>query len=514
MSNQKTIAKNTLFLYFRMMLVMFVSLYTSRVILQVLGVNDFGLYQTVGGVVALLSFVNNALAAGSSRYLTFALGKNDVGELKKTFSSVLIVHFVLALLIILVAETVGLWIVYNKLNIPADRFDAAVFAYHLSILSVFFAITQVPYNASIISHEKMSVFAYISILEVVLKLLIVYGLQLGSFDKLKLYAALLCAVQVGIACSYRVICVRNFMECRSMFAFDKSIAKKVLDYTSWNILTNTASALVLHGATILTNVFFNSGVVAARAVANQVNSAANQFIGNFRQASNPQIIKRFAANDFEGSKRLLVTSTKISYYMMLALCLPIFFSAEILLKLWLGIVPEYTVYFLRLSIVTSLFTVFGSSLFVPLSAKGRLKENAISIAIGHVILICSVYVLFLQGFPPTALAWALFFEEFLLCVVVKPYVVVKVVGYKWTDMWNIFCPCMKVTAIAVPIPLILFLFLHKENVNEFLMFFTVIVVSVVCVGISVWVAGLDANTKDFCYSIIKKFNLKRTSPNA
>lgn len=498
------IAKNTLFLYFRMMLIMFVSLYTSRVILQTLGIEDFGLYQAVGGVVALLSFVNSALAAGSSRFLTFALGQNELNNLKKTFSSILIVHILLALAIVLIAETFGLWFVHNKLNIPLARMDATIFAFHFTVISVFFTITQVPYNASIISHEKMAAFAYISIIEVLLKLAVAYGLLIGSFDKLKLYAVLLCVVQVGIAFFYRIYCLKNFAECRCMFVFDKNLVKNVMKFVSWNLLTNTASALVLHGATILTNMFFNPGVVTARAVANQVNSAATQFIGNFRQASSPQIIKRFAAGDFDGSKHLLIGSTKISFYMMLVLCLPILFTADTLLKLWLGVVPEYSVTFLRFAIVTSLFIVFGSSFFIPLSANGRLKDNAISIAIAHTILIVVVYLLFKSGHSPIVLAWALFVEEFFLCMVIKPYLLVKIVGYKWSDLWMIFVPCIRVSLIAVPIPLAVFVYLQTNAFNEYVRFAIMVPLSVFSVGLSVWFAGMTPEMKNFVKQIVGK----------
>ena len=505
------IAKNTLFLYFRMMLIMFVSLYTSRVILQTLGVDDFGLYQTVGGVVALLSFLNSALAAGSSRFLTFALGQNEPNNLKKTFSSVLIVHILLALAIILVAEFFGLWFVCNKLNVPPFRMDATVFAFHFTVVSIFFTITQVPYNASIISHEKMSAFAYISILEVLLRLAVAYGLLIGSFDKLKMYAVLLCIVQIGIACSYRIYCLKKFPECRCMLVFDKTIVKNVVGFVSWNILTNTASALVLHGATVLTNMFYNPGVVTARAVANQVNSAATQFIENFRQASSPQIIKRFAARDYDGSKHLLIESTKISFYMMLVLCLPIIFTSDTLLKLWLGILPEYSVSFLRLAIVTSLFIVFGRSFFIPLSANGRLKDNAISIAISHVILLAVVFFLFRTGLSPIVLAWALLVEEFFLCLVIKPYLLVKIVGYKWSDLWMVFTPCIKVTLIAVPIPLAAFVFLQTNAFNEYARFAIMVPLSVLSVCIAVWFVGLTTEMKGFVKQIVQKMINKNTA---
>ena len=345
-SKNKTIAKNTLFLYFRMMFSMLVSLYTSRVVLQALGIEDYGIYQTVGGVVGMLSFLNGALSTGSSRFLTYEMGTGNWTKLQRTFSSVLTVHILLAILIVLIAETGGLWFVCNKLVIPTERIDAAIFAYHFSILAAVFSITQVPYSACIISHERMGIYAYMSIIEVSLKLIIVYMLAIGNLDKLKLYALLYCFINISVALFYRFYCIRKFSETHYKLIWDKVIIKNVLCYSGWNLFANTAIALVNQGATILVNMFFAPSVVAARAISNQVNMAAYHFITNFRTAANPQIVKRYAAGDFEGSKSLLLSSTVYSYYLMLLLTLPICLVAEPLLHFWLGTVPDYTVQFL------------------------------------------------------------------------------------------------------------------------------------------------------------------------
>lgn len=252
-STNKTIAKNTLFLYFRMMFTMAVALFTSRVVLQKLGVEDYGIYQTVGGVVSLLSFINGALSTGSSRFLTFELGAGNFDKLKRTFSTTLTVHIGLALFIVLVAETVGLWFVYNKLVIPADRLDAAVYAYHLSILASFFSITQVPYGAIIISHEKMNIYAYMSIIDVSAKLSIVYFLSIGTWDKLIIYSTLYCVIQIGMAIFYRIYCIRQFPESRYKFIIDKDILKHILGYTGWNLFANTAISLITQGTIVLIN---------------------------------------------------------------------------------------------------------------------------------------------------------------------------------------------------------------------------------------------------------------------
>lgn len=502
--NKETIAKNTVFLYFRMILVMLVSLYTSRIILHVLGIDDYGIYQTVGGVVALLSFINTALSAGSSRFLTFELGRNDSGKLRKTFSSVLIVHTVLALFVVLVAETIGLWFVYNKLIVPPDRFGAAVFAFHFSVVAIFFTITQVPYNASIISHEKMSVYAYLSILEVCLNLAIVYLLQIAEWDKLKVYAVLLCIVHIGITLSYRLYCRCKFSECCATLSFDKSIVKKVLNYSSWNLLTNTASAAVVHGTTVLTNMFFNPSVVAARAIANQLNGAASQLVYNFRNAVNPQIVKRLANDDLNGSKHLLLISTKISFFLMLLLCIPVCLVADTLLYLWLGVVPEHSVVFLRLALVTTLFQTLSQSFYTALYAKGQIRENAICTSIIGFVSIGIIFILFTCGFSPVSLAWCMLVEEAFLAIVVKSYLVVKIADYKWMDVWDVYWSCFKVLFVSIPIPIMVCFLLDCYSINVYVCFFVKFFSAIFFVSVAVWFWGLDLEVKDFVKQFLKK----------
>lgn len=503
-STNKTIAKNTIFLYFRMMFTMIVSLFTSRVILQVLGVEDFGIYQTVGGVVGMLQFLNAALGTGSSRFLTFEMGTGNYEKLKRTFSSVLTAHLLLAFIIFVVAETAGLWFVYNKLVIPAERMEAAVFAYHLSILAAVFQITQVPYNACIISHEKMSIYAYVSIAETTLKLAIVYALYIGGWDKLMLYSTLYCIVNIGIVLFYRIYCTKRYEEAHYKPMWDKEIMKGVLGYSGWNLFANTSIALNNQGAIILINMFFSPSVVAARAIANQVNMAAHQFISNFRTAANPQIVKRYASGDFEGSKSLLLGSTKFSFYLMLILALPICLVAEPLLQIWLGQVPEYSVVFLQLAIVTSLFQVFDTSFYTALYAKGRIRENAlISPTLGFLVF-PTTYVLFKLGCSPISLAIVLLILYAILGMIVKPMLIIKIVGYSWTDILSVFKPCFIVCVASCIIPLIVYV--YKDNIfdNMIVEFLVLTVISVVSVAISVWIFGLDQRMRDMVHGVINR----------
>lgn len=499
-SSNKTIAKNTLFLYFRMIFTMVISLYTSRIILHKLGVENYGIYQSVGGIVGFLSFINGALSTGSSRFLTYELGTGNFERLKKVFSTTLSIHVLISFLVVIIAETVGIWFLYNKLIIPPERMDAAVYAFHISILTAVFTLTQVPYNASIIAHEKMSVFAYMSILEVLSKLSIVYLLSIGGYDKLKLYSTLLFIVQVGLMCVYRFYCIRHFKETVYHFIFDKGIFKEIAGFSGWSLFANASIALNSQGILILLNMFFNPAVVAARAISIQVNMAANQFVSNFRTAANPQIVKKLAAGDFLGSKKLLLASTKYSYFMMLIICLPVCLFAYPLLKLWLGIVPDYTVIFLQLIVVQSLFQVFDTSFYTALYAKGRLKENALLSPTLGLIMFPIIYILFRNGYSPVALSWASLVTYAVLGLIIKPILIVKIAGYQWRDILSVFKPCLLVTIIALPIPVIL---CYKIDITNMWNFMFVGFTTVTIILISIYLAGIDTSTKQRLWTYLK-----------
>lgn len=500
-TNNKTIAKNTLFLYFRMMFTMVISLFTSRIILQKLGVDDYGIYQAVGGIVGFLSFINAALSTGSSRYLTYALGEGNTEKLKKTFSTTLNIHILIAILIALVAETIGLWFLYNKMVIAPDRLSAAVYTYHLSILTAVFTLTQVPYNATIIAHEKMSIYAYMSIFDVSAKLLICYLLTIGGFDRLMIYATLLLSVQVSIMCIYRFYCARHFEEAHFSFSFDKKIFKEIAGFSGWSMFASTSIALNSQGVLILLNMFFAPAVVAARAISLQVNMAANQFVSNFRQAAIPQIVKKYAAGDYEGSKHLLLESTKYSYYMMYLITLPVCLLAYPLLKLWLGVVPDYAVPFLQLVIVQSLFQVFDTSFYTALYAKGRLRENALTAPAIAFMIFPITYILFKLGYSPLVLSWTSLVVYAILGLVQKPWIIMKIVDYKWTEIWSVYRVCIKVTLISLPIPILINDFLVT---TELINFIIVGIVCVISIGITVFFFGIDKMTRKKIVGMVLK----------
>lgn len=487
-TNNKTIAKNTLFLYFRMMFTMVISLFTSRIILQKLGVDDYGIYQAVGGVVGFLSFINGALSTGSSRFLTYALGEGNVEKLKRTFSTTLNIHILIAILIVIVAETIGVWFLYHKMVIAPDRLSAAVYTYHLSILTAVFTLTQVPYNATIVAHEKMSIYAYMSIFEVSAKLLICYLLTIGNFDRLMMYATLLLGVQVGCMCFYRFYCTHHFEEARFSFSFDKKIFKEIAGFSGWSMFANASIALNSQGVLILLNMFFAPAVVAARAISLQVNMAANQFVSNFRQAANPQIVKKYAVGDYEGSKHLLLESTKYSYYMMYLIALPVCLLAYPLLKLWLGVVPDYTVPFLQIVIVQSLFQVFDTSFYTALYAKGRLRENALTSPTLGFMIFPITYVFFKLGHSPLVLSWTSLVIYAILGIIVKPWLIIKIVDYKCSEIWSVYRSCLIVTVASLPIPIIIYRLVDSTQVVYFILLGLLCLLSVV---LSAFFLGID-----------------------
>lgn len=509
-SNNKTIAKNTALLYLGMLFNMVVALFTSRVVLYTLGVEDFGIFQIVGGAVSMFAFLNSALSIGSERFLTYELGTGNFEKLKKTFSTVLTAHIILAIAVIIVLETFGLWYVYEKVNIPAERMDAAIVAYHISVLALFFTFTQIPYNASIISHEKMEAFAYISILEVSLKLAIAYFLYISPWDKLIVYASLYCGVHVLIALGYRLYCIRHFEETHYSPQADKSILRDVLSYSGWNLLDNSSIALNNHGATLLLGAFFNPSVVAARAVANQVNMATHQFMNNFRKAFTPQVVKRYAAGDYESSKQLLLSSSRYTYYLMLCLCLPICLTAHQLLELWLGIVPEYADTFLQLIVITSIFQSFNASFYTALYANGQIRENAIFSSIITTLFLPITYVLFKLGYSPIMISAVQMLLSAVIGLIVKPLLVIKIVKYTWKDILDIYIPCIKVTVAAITIPIIYTFFIQDRIFTDGIVRFIAMVgCCVVCSMTAIWYIGLSAQVRTKLVQVLKTKLLRK-----
>jgi len=399
-ANTKRIAKNTAMLYFRMILIMAVSLYTTRIVLKQLGVEDFGIYNVVGGVVTMLAFLSSSMSSATQRFLSFELGKKDIPQLSRVFGMSVNIQIVIALGVLFIAETLGLWFVNTQLTIPGDRLIAANWVYQFSILTFIVSIISVPYNAAILTYEKMNVFAYISILEVVLKLLAVFMLEWFGFDKLKLYAILIFAVSLIIRVIYGVYVKRNIKDCNYSFFWDKKLFLTLINFAGWNLWGNVAVVTYNQGINIMLNIFFGPVVNAARAIAFQVNAAFNSFISNFQMALKPQIIKSYAVDDHKYVQSLIFSGAKYSYFLMMLLCIPMILSTPQILNWWLGTVPEYTVIFCRLVLVESLINSISGTLMSGAQASGKIKVYQ-GVVGGLLLLILPISYVFLYfGSPP------------------------------------------------------------------------------------------------------------------
>lgn len=492
--NNKRIAKNTLLLYVRTLFVMFISLYTSRVILNTLGVSDFGVYNVVGGVVTMFGFLNSAMATATQRYITFALGKGDMLQLQKIFNTALQIHILIAVLIIILGETVGLWFMYTQMQIPADRMDAAFWVLQCSIMSTAVMIISVPYNADIIAHEKMSAFAYISIIEAVLKLVIVYMLiAFSSYDKLIIYAFLVLIVQLFIRFCYSHYCSKHFHEARYWHLWDKSLFKEMTKFAGWSMFEHISAVLFSQGLNILLNIFFGPVVNAARAIAFQVQNAIQQFIANFQVSINPQITKTYAKGELNEMHKLIFRSARFSFYMLFFLTLPVLLETYFILQVWLKTVPEDTVAFLRIMICTLLIYSLANPLMVANQSTGNVKKYQIVCGSIRLMILPVSYICLKLGCP----AYSVFIVHFAMEAIAqlaRMIMLRPLIGIRLKDYFiNIYRQVFLVVILSAIGPSIIY-FNMPDNV---LRFFVVSITSVFSVGIVAYFVGLNNNERVF-----------------
>ncbi len=399
MQKNKRIAKNTIMLYIRMMFSMVVSLYTSRVILHTLGVLDFGINNVVGGCVGLFVFLNDSMAGATSRFLTFELGRGDNNKLKETFSSAVLIHIFIAIIVGLLCETVGYWLLLNKLVVPVDRLFAAKCVFHFSVISMMVGIMQVPYNASIISHERMDVYAYVEIFNVCLKLLIVYLLLIGPFDKLILYSFLFFLSSLIIAMIYRIYSIRHFEECHFHFLWNREIIKSLFSFSGWDLYGNMSVMARTQGVSILLNVFFGPMMNAAAGVAVQVQNAVMAFSTNISMAIRPQVIKNYASGDIDGMITLMRNGMRFTFILMAFLSVPLMCELHFVLHLWLGLVPVHTV---ALGILTLMFNVIvGMNVVLAFGvhATGKIKNTSLINGTVYLLVLPLSYLAFKLSAP-------------------------------------------------------------------------------------------------------------------
>ena len=420
-ANNKRIAKNTLLLYVRTLFIMLVTLYTSRVVLNTLGITDYGIYNVVGGVVMMFSVISSSLSSSISRFITYELGHGDFEKLKRIFSTSVNIQIGISILILVLAELFGVWFLNTKMNIPAERLSAANWVLQCSLLSFIINLISVPYNACIIAHERMSAFAYISILEAILKLAVVYMLLVSPYDKLATYAVLLVAVALIIRIAYSMYCRRHFEESRYMFVYDKPLIKEMTGFAGWSFFGNGAYMLNVQGVDMLINIFFGVTLNAARGVATQVQNAVMQFVNNFTVAVNPQITKSYAAGDKEYMNKLVCRGARFSYFLLFLFVVPIVCEADYILYLWLKIVPEHAPAFLRLALFGSLMMLLGNSMLTAISATGNIKRYQLWVTIVGCLVFPLTWVAFELGFPPEA-TYVIYIVIYFLLNFVRLYI--------------------------------------------------------------------------------------------
>lgn len=398
--NNRQIAKNTTMLYIRMIILMAVTLYTSRVILATLGVDDYGIYSLVGGIIALFSFISNALVGAMQRFFNVALGQRDEAKYHRIYVMGYNIFFLFSAFLLLVGETVGLWFVNYKLNIPEGRETATFWVYQISILTLIVQLLRTPDNASIIAYERMGFYAYLSIGEALIKLGIVYLLQLFEMDKLILYVILYLVATVIINVAYKIYCNKQFAACHYKWLWDPKLFKELLSFSGWSLFSNGSRTITMQGENILLNQNYSVSVNAARGIAAQVYNAINIFLTNFQTAFKPQLTKSYAAGEMESHFSLLFRSSKFSFYLLLVLVIPIIFNMDALLGAWLVEVPLYTkefcVFVLLAYLADALATPLGTSIY----ANGNIKGLQISIAVVFVFQLIASFFALRAKWPP------------------------------------------------------------------------------------------------------------------
>ena len=487
----KRIAKNTIFLYFRMIITMVVSFYTVRIVLDSLGVIDYGLYNLVASFVVMMTFLNATLTSGTQRFLTFEIGKNNFRKLKQIFSTTLILHGAIALLILLLGETVGLWFLYEKMNIPAGRFDAAFWAYQFAILSTMISVTQVPYNALIIAHEKMHIYAYVSIIEVVLKLLIVYLLYISPYDKLITYGFLLFVVSSAIAMFYRWYVTKQYSESHFEYSLDKEIIKPLLHFSGWNLFGSISGLLSTSGIAILLNIYFGPIANAAYAIALQVNTGLGQFVNNFQTAMTPQITKLYASDNISELNHFLQQNSKFAYLLLWVFVLPIYLKLQYVLSLWLNEVPTNTMIFIKLLLVYSLQYAFMRPLVLAIQATGKVKGIQLTAGILLLMILPISYILLENGFP--------IYSPFLVMICMwVPHILLE---FYFLKKYINFSTISFIRFSALPVAIVSILsgfilnYLSGHFENSFLGFISFIILSVILQVALIYYLAMDRQTR-------------------
>ena len=505
--NTKRIAKNTLMLYVRMLFSMLVSLYTSRVVLNTLGVEDYGIYNVVGGLVSMFAMVSNSLSAAVSRFLTFELGRGDTEKLKQVFSTSLLIHLLLAVIIVILVETAGMWFLNTHMTIPPERLPAARWVLHASVAGFALSLLSVPYNASIVSHEKMGMYAYIGILDVLLRLAAVLLLAYAPFscDKLIMYAVILLVISFMMQCIYITYCRSRFEECRLRLGFDRGCWKEISSFAGWNFIGASSALLKDQGVNILLNVFIGPIANAARGIATSVNSAVCSFAGNLMKAVSPQISKSYAAGDREYMMSLVERGSRFSFYMILVFSLPILLETDFILTVWLKQYPEHTANFVRMVLLLSMCDALSNTLITLQLATGKIRNYQIVVGGMQMMNFPLAWICLKAGMPPesvyvvailvslASLALRLLFLRSMTGLSIRRY------------LMKVCMNVLAVAAVASLVPLVMYACLQDFGWIRFVL---VCIVSVLSVLASAFVIGCTKSEKSFFIDRFKMLKAK------
>lgn len=505
-SNNKTIAKNTMMLYLRMLLMTIVGLYTSRVILSELGASDFGIFNVVGGFVSMLAYLNTVFIDASQRFISVSLGKNDIGIVKRTFSTSLSIHFIIAAIVFVGAESIGLWFVNAKLNIDPERMYAANWVYQCTIFSLLFTIINIPYRSMIVAKEHMHIYAYASVVEAVMKLAIVFTLQLLPYDKLIVYSILYLIVSIVLPAWYMIYSRRKFEVCKFSLARDKSIFKEMMSYSIWVVVGNLGFTFKDQFSNILLNVFCGTIVNAARGIAGQVNGLVTSFANNFLMALSPQITKQYSAGNFARSFSLVCNGAKYAFYLMAIITIPIIVNIDLLLGIWLKEVPEYTASFVIITLIASIFYASSKTLTIAIQAGGDIKFFQIGISIIMLLELPIAYVFLKLGYPPYyAMTPAIITN--ILGILFRLYIAKKKISFNCVKLYlrEIFFECVPIVVVGIMVSYVLSTFIS----NAIIRFLTTSTFSIVFTCALIYFIGLRRSERIIVMSYISTLKRKK-----
>lgn len=496
--NTRRIAKNTLMLYIRMLFMMFLGLFTSRIVLDALGETDYGIYNVVGGVVTMFTIISGSLTTAITRFITFEMGKGQSAQLGKVYSTAVSVQLLIALIVVLLAEPAGLWFIDNKMTIPFDRIPAARMVLHFSLLAFVINLMSVPQMASITAHEQMSVYAYLGVLEGTLRFAVALIISFTSDDRLTVYAALMAGVMLIVRFSYGLYCRLHFPECRYRPVFDRKLIREMFSFAGWNFLGVASGVLRDQGGNILVNLFSGPAVNAARAVAFQLNGAVQNFVTNFMTAVNPQITKSYASGDHDYMHSLLRKSSRMSFYLLFVLSLPVLFNTDFVLSLWLKEVPDYAASFVRLFIIYALCESVSHPLITAVMATGRIRKYQMIIG-GLIFMNLPVSYFFLKMGAPPEVTVVVSIAISQLCLAARLFILKDLIGFSVKDfLTRIYFNVLRVALIGASVSYLIVACLPSGVLYSCV----AVVLTVVSAAISCLFAGCSAQERTMLYSML------------